>query len=140
MRHDGMREPPRREDDAGPRDPRNDTRLKSAMRARGWRKVVLVTLVANQVLTAAFSYLAQQVDPGLTLMPTLVFSCATSVLVSYWLLVDARKAWHHAKELRYIRAEPAENGDALPMVADHCPKRWLVVLHIELHPDLAGPA
>ena len=138
MRHDGMREPPRRENDAGPKDPRNDTRQKSAMRARGWQKVVLVTLVANQVLTAAFSYVAQQVDPGLTLMPTFVFCCATSALVSYWLLVDARNAWRHAKEKGYIGSGRAEKGDALPMVVDHCPKRWLVVLHIELHPELAG--
>ncbi|MBR8165680.1 hypothetical protein KDW98_31580 [Burkholderia vietnamiensis] len=108
------------------------------MRARGWLKVVLVTVAINEIFTVIFAYVAQQVDPGLTVMPTLVFSCATCALVSGWLLVDARNAWHNAKEKGYLRSGGDEHDDDLPTIADHCPKRWLVVLHLELHPDLAG--
>ncbi|KVP89010.1 hypothetical protein WJ95_13505 [Burkholderia ubonensis] len=131
-----MRAPVGRESGSGPEDPRNDNRLKSAMRARGWRKVVLVAVVANQILTAAFSSISQQIDPDLTMMPMLVFSCATGVLVGYWLRVDARNAWRHAKEQGYVGSSKPGNGDDLLSVAENCPKRWLVVLHIELNPDL----
>ncbi|CAN0621048.1 protein of unknown function [Burkholderia multivorans] len=108
------------------------------MRARGWRKVVLVTVVSNQILTAAFAYVAQQFYPGLTMLPTLAFSCVTCALVSSWLLVDARDAWRHAQKKGYVRSARTENDEGSLKVADKCPKRWLVVLHLELNPDLTG--
>ena len=51
MRRDSMREPPRREDSSGSKDPQDDARLKAAMRARDWLKLVLVTVAVNQVFT-----------------------------------------------------------------------------------------
>jgi hypothetical protein len=38
----------------------------------------------------------------------------------------------------YIGSRHAENDEDLLKIADNCPKRWLVVLHIELNPDLAA--
>ena len=133
-----MQQSPRDEDDSGPGDPQDDVRRKTAMRARGWTKVVLVTVALNQVLTFVFAYLAQLIDPGLTVIETLVFSCTTCAFVSYWLLVDARNAWRNALENGRIGSGCGENGDDFPRIADNCAKGWLVVLHIELNPDLAG--
>ncbi|SIT41464.1 conserved exported hypothetical protein [Paraburkholderia piptadeniae] len=107
------------------------------MRKRGWLKLVLMTVAANQVLTTAFVYAAQQVDPGLAMLHTLIFSCVTYVLVGYWLQADARRAWCNAKDEGYIGTRHARYDDVLK-IADNCPRRWLVVLHIELNPELAG--
>jgi hypothetical protein len=99
---------------------------------------LLVTLAANRVLTKAFAYVAQQVDPGLTVTYRLIFSCVTCALVGYWLQADARHAWCNALDKGYIGSRHAENDEDLLKIADNCPKRWLVVLHIELNPDLAA--
>ncbi|WP_241022069.1 hypothetical protein [Burkholderia sp. Ac-20353] len=120
------------------RDPLDTARRKAAMRARGWRKVALVTIGLNQLFTMVFVCVGQLVDPDLTMIETLVFSCATSALVSYWLLVDARNAWRTALEKGYIGSTRVDAGDDLPKIAECCSKRWLVILHIELHPHLAG--
>jgi hypothetical protein len=135
--HNPMQEPPRRDISRRSGDPKDRARLKASMRARGWRKLVLVTIVVNQVLTTAFVYVAQQVDPGLTMLHTLIFSCVTCGLVGYWLQVDAQRAWRSALDKGYIRTRRAEDEDFLN-IADNCPRRWLVVLHIELYPELAG--
>ncbi|WP_233856209.1 hypothetical protein [Paraburkholderia sp. HD33-4] len=135
--HNDMHEPPRQNDGSGHKDPQNDARLKAAMRARGWLKLVLVTIAANQVLSTAFVYLAQQIDPRLTMVHTLVFSCVTCGLVGHWLQADAYRAWRNALEKGYLRKRCAADEDILS-IADNCPGRWLVVLHIELNPQLAN--
>ncbi|MGU7785241.1 hypothetical protein [Burkholderia sp. PU8-34] len=106
------------------------------MRVRGWMKVVLVTIAINELLTFAFAYVAEQVGSDLTMLETLVFSSMTCALVSYWLLIDARNAWRHAVEKGCIGSQCAADDEDLPKIADTCPRRWLVVLHIELNPDL----
>ena len=118
-------------------DPRDDERLKAAMRARGWLKVALVTIAINEVFTMIFGYVAQTSDPDLTIGMSIVFSCVTCLLVSYWLQIDARRAWRNARDKGYLRHRRTTDDDSFPQVADNCPRRWLVVLHIELHPELA---
>ncbi|MEX3855588.1 hypothetical protein AB3X94_16175 [Paraburkholderia sp. BR10923] len=135
-----MHEPPRRDGNQGPNDPQNSARLKMAMRARGWRKLVLLTVAANQALTTAFVYVAQQVDPGLTMMDALIFSCVTCGLVSYWLRTDAHRAWCNAVQKGYVGPHHGANDEGVLKIAEKCPRRWLVVLHIELNPELAGTA
>ncbi|WP_368598981.1 hypothetical protein [Paraburkholderia sp. BR14374] len=118
----------------------DSARQKTAMRARGWRKLVLLTVAANQVLTTAFVFFAQQVDSGLTMMDTLIFSCVTCGLVSSWLRTDAQRAWCNAVEKGYVGQRHATTGEDVLKIAEKCPRRWLVVLHIELNPELAGTA
>ncbi|MGF6656229.1 hypothetical protein OKW34_006819 [Paraburkholderia youngii] len=118
----------------------DSARHKTAMRARGGRKLVLLTVAANQVLTTAFAYVAQQVDPGLTIMETLIFSCVTCGLVSHWLRADAHRAWCDAVEKGYVGPRHGGNDEDVLNIAEKCPRRWLVVLHIELNPELAGTA
>jgi hypothetical protein len=130
-----MQEPPRDNGGRGSSDPTESARLKSAMRSRGWLKVVFVTMAFDQIMTAAFTFIAQQIDASPTEMATLVFGCMTSVLVSYWLVTDARKAWREAKGGGYIGPAHAVSNDDMLKVANNCPKRWLVVLHIELNAD-----
>jgi hypothetical protein len=39
----------------------------------------------------------------------------------------------------YIGAPHTSDDQDVLKIADSCPNRWLVVLHIELNPELAGP-
>ncbi|WP_245254540.1 hypothetical protein [Paraburkholderia sp. LEh10] len=71
------------------------------------------------------------------MLHTLIFSCVTGALTGYWLRADARRAWRDALDQGYVSTRHA--SDDVLKIADDCPNRWLVVLYIELNPDLAGP-
>ncbi|MEQ5843853.1 hypothetical protein BWP39_29560 [Paraburkholderia acidicola] len=103
---------------------------------RGFAKVMVVAFVANQILTTAFTYVAQQVDANLTHQTIMVFSCVTCGLVTMWLQADARRAFAFAREKGFIKT-PGDTGNTLEIAVD-CPKRWLVILHIELNPAAVG--
>jgi hypothetical protein len=133
-----MQEPPRDNGGRGSSDPTESARLTAAMRSRGWLTVVFVTMAISQMLTVAFTFITQQIDAAPAEMSTLVFGCMTSVLVSYWLVADARKAWREANGGGYIGPAHAINDDDVLKVANNCPKRWLVVLHIELNAERAA--
>jgi hypothetical protein len=107
-------------------------------RFRGWLKLVLFTFSVDQVLTAIFTYVAQRIDPNMAEMQTLIFSCITCVLVSNWLVADARAAWAQAMQQGYIGSPKSGAGAQKEKlaIADKCPRRWLVVLHLELNPKL----
>lgn len=111
-------------------------------RFRGWLKLVLLTFSVDQILTTVFTYVAQRIDPGMAEMQTLIFSCITCVLVSHWLVADARAAWTHATKQGYVGASKSGSGPQVEKlaIAEKCPRRWLVVLHLELNPKLAESA
>lgn len=113
--------------------------LRAGMRWRGWLKVVLLTIGVDQLLTAVFTFATQSLDPGIGETPTLIFSCATCMLVSQWLVADARAAWHSAKQNGFIGTAIDAARGASVVIAARCPKRWLVTLHLELNPELALP-
>lgn len=126
---EGHRTPP----PPGPHD--EDERIRLALRVRAFLKVVLVTIVFSQVLSMLFGAAARILDPDVSATPSLVFSCVSCALVSFWLQSDARRAWQYARERGYVRR--GEHGP-LPgiQIAPECPRRWLVVLHAELNPAL----
>ena len=102
------------------------------MMIRGLCKVVAITFVTNQVLTTIFMYVAQQLDSASPHDMIWIFSCVTSGLVTLWLQSDARRAFGFAREKGFVK----KSGDdkQVVQIAEDCPKRWLVVLHIELNP------
>jgi hypothetical protein len=106
------------------------------MRIRGAVKVMMIAIVANDILNFAFTYLAQKIDPDFSLGTVSVFSFATCVLVGFWFQSDVRKAYFFAREKGYI--SPIDGMNRAPRIAANCPKRWLVVLYIELNPALVG--
>ncbi|WP_242540059.1 hypothetical protein [Trinickia mobilis] len=95
-------------------------------------KVIAIAFLANQVLTSVFTLAAQQIDPQLSHQTIWVFSCMTCGLFTLWLQSDARRAYGFAREKGYVKAE-GNAGEAIQIATD-CPKRWLVILHIELNP------
>lgn len=107
----------------------------NAMMFRGLCKVVAIAFVTNQVLTTIFTYVAQQFDSALPHDAVWLFSCVTCGLLTMWLQADARRAFGFARDKGFVK----KNGDGKLekqeiRIAEDCPKRWLVILHIELNP------
>jgi hypothetical protein len=68
-----------------------------------------------------------------------LFSCMTCGLLTLWLQADARRAFAAARKQGNVKLSDGKER-ALQIAAD-CPKRWLVILHIELNPaTFAVPA
>jgi hypothetical protein len=110
--------------------------LGNSMRIRGLVKLISLIIVCNQVLTAAFSYACRTIDPTVTPIVISGFGLISSLMISYWLQSDARRAYHHASEKKLVKGVDASHP--LPMIDDQCPRKWLVMLHIELNPVLVG--
>jgi hypothetical protein len=109
-------------------------RSRLTMLLRGMTKVIAIAFFANQILTSLFTLAAQQIDPQLPHQTIWMFSCVTCGLFTLWLQSDARRAYGFAREKGYVKAA-GDDRDAWQIAMD-CPKRWLVILHIELNPSL----
>jgi hypothetical protein len=88
------------------------------------------------IRSPAFAYVAQQIDVAVPHQTITLFSCVTCRLVTLWLQSDARRAFGFARDKGYV-GTAGDTSQGLQVAAD-CPKRWLVVLHIELNPASAG--
>lgn len=102
------------------------------MMVRGLCKVVAIAFVTNQVLTTIFTYVAQQLDASPPHDAIWLFSCVTCGLLTLWLQSDARRAFGFAREKGFVKT--AGDSKKELQIAPDCPKRWLVILHIELNP------
>jgi hypothetical protein len=110
-------------------------RLQPGMMLRGMLKIVLIAVAASQILTTAFTFLARQINADLSQQIVSVFGFVTCGLVSMWLRDDARRAFGFAKQKGFVAAAP--EGQPGVRIAADCPRRWLVILHIELNPAAA---
>jgi hypothetical protein len=106
------------------------------MRARGAVKVILIAVAVNETLYFVFTYVAQQIDPDVPLETVSVFSFTMCALMGFWFQSDARRAYFFARGKGYI--VPGDGTRRTLHIAADCPKRWLVVLYIELNPALVG--
>jgi hypothetical protein len=102
------------------------------MMLRGMCKVIAIAFAVNQVLTSAFTYVAQQVDNALPHQMVWLFSCMTCGLLTLWLQADARRAFAFARKQGFVKIN--DGKERALEIAAQCPKRWLVILHIELNP------
>ncbi|MFC0399156.1 hypothetical protein [Paraburkholderia rhizosphaerae] len=109
------------------------------MMLRGMCKVIAIAFAVNQVLTTVFTYAAQRIDTTLPHQTVWLFSCMTCGLLTLWLQADARRAFADARKQGFVKITEGKER-ALQIGAD-CPKRWLVILHVELNPAaFAAPA
>jgi hypothetical protein len=107
------------------------------MMLRGMCKVIAIAFAVNQVLTTIFEYVAQQVDPGLPHQLVWLFSCMTCGLLTLWLQADARRAFAVARKQGFVELSGDKTTRVL-LIDAGCPKRWLVILHVELNPAALG--
>ncbi|MGF6899897.1 hypothetical protein P3T22_001146 [Paraburkholderia sp. GAS348] len=61
-----------------------------------------------------------------------VVRCVTCGLLTLWLQSDARRAFGFAREKGFVKTVGERKQEL--QIAEDCPKRWLVILHIELNP------
>jgi hypothetical protein len=60
----------------------------------------------------------------------------TTILLAGWIQNDARQAYLHASKNGCVK--PVSQSNPVLHIAPDCPKRWLVILHIEINPRVVG--
>jgi hypothetical protein len=60
----------------------------------------------------------------------------TAVLASIWLRKDIERAYRFAVEHEYLKFDGQPRR--IVSIADNCPRRWMVMMHIRMHPKLVG--
>ncbi|KVF77186.1 hypothetical protein WS75_08650 [Burkholderia sp. FL-7-2-10-S1-D7] len=107
-------------------------RTRAALRMRGLMKLTVVTIAVTQLLTLLFDALTVAVGYAPEAATLLLFRFVTCALVSFWLQADASRAYRHAAK-RGLVTMSGEHGELIE-IAPQCPKRWLVVLNLQLEP------
>ncbi|WP_174906941.1 hypothetical protein [Burkholderia diffusa] len=107
-------------------------RTRAALRMRGLVKLTVVTIADTQTLTLVFDALLVAVGYAPEAATLLLFRFVTCALVSFWLQADASRAYRHASK-RGLVTVSGEHGELIE-IAPQCPKRWLVVLSLQLEP------
>ncbi|AYQ42013.1 hypothetical protein BLA9940_00191 [Burkholderia aenigmatica] len=107
-------------------------RLRAALRLRGVLKLTILTIAVAQALAFAFENLLVIAGFAPDAATVLLFRFVTCALVSFWLQADALRAYQYAAQHGFVTA-PGAHGDPVD-VAPQCPKRWLVVLSLQLDP------
>ncbi|MEN8512156.1 hypothetical protein [Burkholderia sp. RS02] len=107
-------------------------RVRAALRLRGVMKLTIVTIAAAHALTFAFEGLLVAAGFAPETATLLLFRFVTCALVSFWLQADASRACRYASQHGFVTVS-GTHGDLID-VAPQCPKRWLVVLHLQLEP------
>ena len=107
-------------------------RVRAALRLRGVMKLTIVTIAAAHALTFAFEGLLVAAGFAPETATLLLFRFVTCALVSFWLQADASRACRYAAQHGFVTVSGTP-GDLID-VAQQCPKRWLVVLHLQLEP------
>jgi hypothetical protein len=107
-------------------------RKRSAIRMRGELKLIGLSIA----ITTMLAYVLSNVVPHSphAYVAFITFGALTTLLAAGWTRHDANRAFRFAAEHHYLCFE----GDPprVISIAQDCPKRWLVLLYIELNPDL----
>jgi hypothetical protein len=102
-------------------------------------KIVALVVLVNQILTTTFAFLAHENHPDIALGLTTLFSLLLCAILSVWIRSDAKYAWLHARDAGFLSCAEIRGGRTV-WIRPGCPKRWLVVLHIELEGGFAAAA
>ncbi|MDF3085968.1 hypothetical protein [Burkholderia sola] len=113
-------------------DHARQARVRAALRLRGVMKLTIVTIAVAQALAFAFESLLAAAGFAPDAATVLLFRFVTCALVSFWLQADALRAYQYAAQHGFITI-PGMHGDPVD-IAPQCPKRWLVVLNLQLEP------
>lgn len=103
-------------------------------RLKGQMLLVAYALLANEVLAWAFSFLAIAIYPAMQRWWFMALGAVTMPVAMTWIGRDAKRAYETAAHERFL------GFDGIPprvvSIADNCPSRWLVLLHIQMHPEV----
>jgi hypothetical protein len=104
------------------------------MRVKARLIVLLVAALVTQVTTLAISIVLGAAGTEVPPIPFAIFACITLTLAQRWILVDAENAFAEAVAKRHVRLSGAPAH--VTSIATTCPRRWFVLLHVKLHPEL----
>jgi hypothetical protein len=104
--------------------------LKPAIRRKALIRIAILVIVINQLMTTAFAFVVRRSHPDVALGLTTLFSFALCVILSIWIRSDAKYAYEAACKQGYVSRLAGRARDV--RIARECPRRWLVVLYVEL--------
>lgn len=111
--------------------------LQQAPRTRALVKIAVLVVLVNQILTISFAQVARRNHPDIALGLTILFSFLLCAILSAWIRSDAKHAWLHARDAGFLSSAEIRGGHTV-WIRQDCPRRWLVVLQIELEGRLAA--
>lgn len=88
----------------------------------------LLTLLVMKIIPRSYSVIE--------LASLGAFGIVTAVLVGLWLRKDIERAYRFAVDHEYLKFDGTP--PRIVGILDSCPRRWMVMLHIRMHPALVG--
>jgi hypothetical protein len=104
------------------------------MRLKAQLIVLLVSALVAEVTTLFFSIVTQAVTGEVSPAAFVLFGVVTLKLTHRWVLVDVDNAFEVAVSKRNVLL--AGTPPHITHIESTCPRRWFVLLHIQLHPEL----
>ena len=95
-------------------------------------KLTILTIAVVQALAFTFESLLVMAGFAPDAATVLLFRFVTCALVSFWVQADALRAYQYAAQHGFVTV-PGTRGDPAD-IAPQCPKRWLVMLSLQLDP------
>ncbi|AJZ56159.1 hypothetical protein [Paraburkholderia fungorum] len=99
--------------------------------------VLLIGLLVTEITVLTISILVGLEGTKVPPMPFAVFACVTLALAQRWVIVDAANAFEEATRNRKVIL--AGLPPQLVSISQTCSRRWFVLLHVRLHPELIDP-
>jgi hypothetical protein len=111
---------------------RQAERRHNAIHLRGELKLMGLSIAIATMLAYVLSNVVGHSPHAFIAFVT--FGALTTLLSAGWIRYDAHRAYQFAAERHYLGFEG--NPPCVISIAEDCPKRWLVLLYIELNPEL----
>jgi hypothetical protein len=91
-------------------------------------------LIGTEVLSWVLSLILNALRLDVSPLWFVLFGALTMPMVMSWLAQDSARAYAMAVSQRFLgfEGEPPR----IVSVSNECPKRWLVLLYIRMHPEL----
>ena len=106
------------------------------MRLAGQLTVLGFAVLVTQVMAWMLSTAVNSVYGSISPFWFAAFGALTVPFVIIWIRKDAARAYETATKQGFLGLE-GEPPHVISIAKD-CPKRWWVLLHIRLHPELTG--
>lgn len=101
---------------------------------KGWLCLALLGLAVSEVAVLLIEVALRPVWNGTFIAVLLAYLTGTVMLVVIWTRQDAKHAYRDAVKSGSVTL--TSNGQLVTGIAPDCPRRWLVILHVQLHPAL----
>lgn len=109
-------------------------KARDKMLLKGLLTLSLYALLVTQGLAGILTVLANSLNPEISPTWSIAFGWVTMPAVVLWVRNDAEQAYVTAVNRNCVIFDDSSTGGV--SIAERCPKRWLVRLHVQLHPEL----